>query len=210
MPYARSRAARRTPVGSNAAQTSRAGVDVAAMKRRLRPWVRAAAAGFAVVLLSACMPRLPPRWVDGGARLVIPEATWELPGGGEIQLTSAGPVLRDGEEIFFVDRAGRIADEDREAVAILLAEGTLVGLDETRLGHVGVRHAALPGSLTAWLGIDRQGRLTLYDRDGVRHAGGRWHGCEGPAIRTCTLVAHVYALSLLPPAPSPAFIGFGL
>jgi hypothetical protein len=60
---------------------------------------------------------------------------------------------------------------------------------------VGLRNASPPWQGVAWLHIDGGGDVLWFDDDGQAHRVGRWSGCEGPALRTCTLVTHLALLS---------------
>jgi hypothetical protein len=143
-----------------------------------------------LAVIAACTPKPPPRWQEGGAPLVIPHARWDR-GKDSIEITPDGKVLDDGDLIMVVDRAGRLVDEDYEPIAILLPDGHVSGTDNRLLGRVGHANAALPGSSTAWLAILPNGQAIGFDEDGERRNAGVWHGCSGPALRTCTYVMHV-------------------
>jgi hypothetical protein len=39
------------------------------------------------------------------------------------------------------------------------------------------------------------GNVVYFDTDGERTAGGQWQGCNGPVLRTCTLVTQLLAVS---------------
>lgn len=138
-----------------------------------------------------CAPNPPPRWAEGGAPLLIQPARWDRPDDDSIQILSDGKVLEDGDLLFVVDRAGRVVDEDYEPLAILLPDGYVGGTDNRLLGRIGHSNAAPPGSAAAWLAILPDGQVIRFDEEGDRHDAGRWHGCEGPQKRTCTLVTHV-------------------
>src|SRR5690349_3895620 len=76
-----------------------------------------------------CSPNQPPRWVEGGAPLVIAAARWDRADEDTVEILPNGQVLEDGDKIFLVDRAGRIVDDDNEPVAILLPDGFVAGTD---------------------------------------------------------------------------------
>ncbi len=98
------------------------------------------------------------------------------------------------KEIFFIDPAGRVTDEDREPVAILLPDGLVAGPDDTNLGRVGINNAAPPDAASAWLAVMPNGEVVLFDVNGDRRTDGAWTGCAGAMQRTCTLVTHMVAL----------------
>lgn len=141
----------------------------------------------------ACAPREPPHWPEGGARLLLPAARWDRPGEAPIELRPDGRVLEGGEVLFVIDSVGRVVDDDHEPVALLLPDGRLVGTNERFLGYVGVSNAAPPWSDYAWVAVRPDGSVMHFGADGEREPGGRWHGCEGAALRTCTLVTHLLA-----------------
>jgi hypothetical protein len=172
--------------------------------------VSAAVLGLAI-LAGGCASSPPPRWVEGGAQLVIGAARWERPGDEPIELTEDGRVVEDGDTILVVDRAGRVFDEAREPVAILLPDGYVAGPDHLLLGRVGVSNAAPPDSASAWLAVLPDGHVVRFDSDGEQHPGGVWRGCQGPKLRTCTLIVHVLAVRNYRPAPPPGLtFGFGV
>ncbi len=150
-----------------------------------------------VLLLAAllgCAPSQPPRWSQGGAALILPEARWQRGDDDAIEIHANGHVIEDGDLIFIIDRVGRVTDEDAEPVALLFPDGRLAGTDDRNLGHVGVTNAAPPSKVEAWIAVMPDGQVTYFDSDGERSAGGRWSGCNGPAQRTCTLITHLVAL----------------
>ncbi len=172
------------------------------------PW---AAALLAALALSGCAPKPPARWQEGGAPLVLPQARWERGSGRPIELSVDGQVTLDGELLLIVDRVGRVADEEAEPLAVLLPDGRLAGTDARSLGHLGWSNAAPPGSEQAWLRVAPDGRVTFYEPDGQRLPGGRWVGCEGPALRTCTLITHVLTLRQAERQPrSGVTVGIGI
>lgn len=103
-------------------------------------------------------------------------------------------MLIDGDLTFVLDRVGRVANDDYDPYAVLQPDGQLVGSDQISLGRVGVTNASPPGVLEAWLAVMPDGRVTYFDTDGERTAGGTWRGCSGPVQRTCTLVTQLVAL----------------
>jgi hypothetical protein len=148
--------------------------------------------GCAVVL--GCAPHPPPRWAEGGAALVIGTARWDRGDDDPIEITADGQVLEDGDVILTVDRVGRVVDEDMEPVALLLPDGYLAGPDDVLLGRVGMSNASPPDRASAWLAVLPDGRVVRYDEEGEPSSDGTWRGCDGPKIRTCTLVTHVLAV----------------
>lgn len=151
----------------------------------------AALLALSAVALSACAPKPPVSWEDGGAPLVIAPARWDRGDDDPIEILANGQIVEDGDPIMMVDRAGRIVDEDYEPVAILLSDGHVAGPDNRLLGRVGVANAAPPGSAAAWLAILPNGQVIYFNEDGDREDRGVWRGCEGPQKRTCTFVTHV-------------------
>lgn len=143
---------------------------------------------------AACAPNPPPRWAEGGAPLAIAPARWDRGDGDTVEILANGEVLEDGDAIMLVDRAGRVADEDNEPVAVLLPDGHLAGPDNSLLGRIGVSNAAPPDGAAAWLSILPNGQVVMFDPDGERVGAGVWQGCNGPQKRTCTLVTHILAL----------------
>ncbi|MEB2312322.1 MAG: hypothetical protein OZ928_10765 [Polyangiaceae bacterium] len=139
-------------------------------------------------VLGACAATPPPRWQEGGAPLVIAPARWERSGEDPIEILPNGQVVQDGDLLFAIDRAGRIFDGNNEPLGILLPDGFLAGTDNRLLGRIGVANAAPPGGAAAWLAILPDGRVVYFDDDGERTDGGVWRGCDGPQLRTCTLV----------------------
>jgi hypothetical protein len=159
------------------------------MLRPMRSW------SWAVPLalfLGACQTRPPANWAQGGSPLDIPRARWTR-GSRIIDIMPDGKVLADGEHMFTVDRAGRIYETDNDPIAVLQADGQLVGTGDTSMGKIGLRNASLPGKQIAWLSLGEQGEVQRFDPDGEPHPDGTWAGC-GPAIRACTLTTHIIAL----------------
>src|SRR5690349_8803900 len=144
--------------------------------------------------LAGCAPTPPAAWATGGARLTLDEAHWE--GGGDVALHKDGRVTVDGDLAFSIDVAGRVYDDDGDPAAVLLPDGNVAGTDRSHYGRVGVTNASPPGSEVAWLSVTPDGAVTLYDlEDGDRRAAGRWTGCKGPVLRTCTFVTHLVVLA---------------
>lgn len=159
-----------------------------------RELVGAACACALALGLAACAPSQPPRWAEGGAPLAFANARWDRDSGGAVELRPDGRVLIDGDLTFVLDRVGRVANDDYDPYAVLQPDGQLVGSDQISLGRVGVTNASPPGVLEAWLAVMPDGRVTYFDTDGERTAGGTWRGCSGPVQRTCTLVTQLVAL----------------
>jgi len=148
-----------------------------------------------VASLSACSHSPPLGWAEGGARLVLARAVWTQGDEDPIEIGTDGKVTSDGDVLFMIDGAGRVFDEEREAIAVLLPDGHLGGNDDTLLGRVGVTNASPPGRSTAWISILPDGNILFFDSEGERSSMGRWQGCHGPQLRTCTLVTHLVALN---------------
>jgi hypothetical protein len=117
--------------------------------------------------------------------------------GEVIQLTRDGRVLMDDEELMAIDAAGRVYDADRDPLALLEKDGQLTGTDGEYLGRVGFRNAAPPWAKVAWLHVSRDGTVVAFGADDEPVYLGRWQGCDGPTLRTCTLVTHVLVLDSL-------------
>jgi len=160
------------------------------MMRRMRAYAWAALCAGA---LTSCQAHPPIHWAQGGSRLDIPRARWDL-GDGVIDVMPDGRVLGNGAHLFTIDAAGRVFDVENDPIALLEMDGRLVGKDEASLGHVGLRNASPPGVQFAWLTLDDTGTVVRFDPEGAPHPGGTWSGC-GPALRTCTLTSHVIALT---------------
>jgi hypothetical protein len=169
-----------------------------------------AAALLALLALPACSPSQPPRWVEGGAPLALGAARWERESGGPVELRPDGKVLIDGDLAFVIDRAGRVANDDYDAFAVLLPDGQLVGSGDQSLGQVGTTNAAPPGAREAWLAVTPDGKVTYFDTDGERTSGGVWRGCFGPVLRTCTLVTQLVAVQNYRGSRSGVGIGVGV
>ncbi len=152
--------------------------------------------GSILLLLSAagCAPSAPPRWVEGGAPLVIGQAHWERPDEDAIDIQPDGRVLEGGRLRFVVDRVGRVTDDDYDAFAVMQPDGHVVGTDDRPLGYVGLSNATPPFSDHAWLSLQRDGRVVLYEPNGDHSEHGKWTGCDGPSRRTCTLVTQVLVM----------------
>ncbi len=167
------------------------------MMLRSAPWPLRLAALLVSLLLSSCSPTPPPYWVEGGASLPIPQAEWTRNRGAPVLIAKDGRVTRDGELLFNLDAAGRVFDDDNEAMAILGPDGHVFGTNEEPLGRVGLRNASPPWSHTAWLRVGTDGVLMLFDGDGQPAYGGSWQGCGDGAVRACTLVSHLLLLDAL-------------
>ena|GEM_PF-867294 len=158
---------------------------------------RARGALIAVTLatFAGCAPSEPPSWPQGGAHIVIAPASWDRQGDDKVELKANGEIVEDGDLVFLIDRVGRVVDADYEPYAILLPDGQLRGTRNELLGRIGVSNAAPPWGPNAWLSVLPDGIVVRYDEnDGAREPLGQFHGCSGPALRTCTLVTHLMQL----------------
>jgi hypothetical protein len=165
---------------------------------------------LAAPLLFGCAPRNPPRWAEGGAELSFGAARWDRENGDPVEIRPNGHVLVDGDLTYVLDRVGRVTNEDYDPYAVLLPDGQLAGIDNTSLGRVGLNNASPPGAVEAWLSVGPDGRVTYYDEDGERSAGGVWRGCNGPVQRTCTLVTQLLAVANYRGPSSGVGIGVGV
>lgn len=156
-----------------------------------------------------CSPKEPPNWPQGGAPLTIPAARWLRGDSDAIEIRPDGQVLEGGDVVFVIDRVGRVVDAEYDPVAVLLPDGRLVGTDDQLLGQLGITNAAPPWSDQAWLAVMPDGTVTGFGSDGDRSALGRWQGCTGPALRSCTLVTHLLMLRHHRTAP-PSGVHFGV
>jgi hypothetical protein len=157
-------------------------------------WLRLGFLAALALQAVACVAAAPARWAEGGAPLLLPNATWERGRNDAIVIRPDGVVLEDGNVLFTLDRAGRVFDEDNEPLALLNADGGISGPDDVYLGRVGMHNASPPWATTAWLRVRRDGKVALYDEDGEAQYGGSWSGCATPFTRACTLVTHLLAL----------------
>ncbi len=165
----------------------------------------------ALLLLASCAPNEPPSWPQGGAHLALADARWDrADGSSSVELRANGEVLDDGSLLFILDRVGRIVDPDYDPAGILLPDGLVRGTNNHPLGRVGVTNAAPPWSGTAWLSVQPDGSVTFFSEDGDREPGGRFYGCHGPILRTCTLVAHLVTMRRARPAERRAPVQFGV
>jgi len=144
-------------------------------------------------MTAACAAHPPPNWASGGSSLEIPRARWTRDGEHLFDIMPDGRVLADGEHVFTIDRAGRVYEPDNDPVAVLQPDGRLLGKDEAMLGKIGIRNASPPGREIAWLTVGERGEVVHFDEDGDAHPDGYFQGC-GPAVRACTLTAHMVAL----------------
>ena len=162
--------------------------------------------------VSACSgPNPPPRWVEGGAPLVVKSARWQRADDDPIEILPNGQVVEDGDPILLVDPAGRVVDDSNDPVAILLPDGRVAGNDSRYMGHVGIANAAPPWSASAWLSILPNGQVLTYDEEGEQEPDGAWEGCNGPQLRTCALVTHMLLMRKWQSQPrSGVSVGVGI
>jgi hypothetical protein len=156
-----------------------------------------------------CTPQEPPSWPQGGTALVIAPARWESDG-DVVEIQADGKVLDDGSTVFILDRVGRVVTDDYDPMAILLPDGRVYGTDERALGQVGVTNAAPPWSANAWLMVAPDGAVVHFTPEGERVSLGRWQGCNGPVLRTCTLVTHLLTLRRMQSRSSGVGVGIGV
>jgi hypothetical protein len=162
------------------------------------------------LLVVGCENTPPPGWAKGGAPLVIKQMYWKTGDGRDVAVTPEGNITADGDLLMSIDRAGRVYDEDKEPVALLLPDGTVEGPEGSNLGQVGVTNAAPPGGGNAWLAVLPDGHVLHFEADGERTSDGAWRGCEGPQHRTCTFVSHLFTLHRVAAAWSQSNVSFGV
>lgn len=164
---------------------------------------------FALTLV-ACAVTPPARWVEGGAAIELPRARWVY-AGGVVDVMPDGRVLIDSEEVFALDRAGRVSDVEGEPLALLEPDGRVVAPSDRELGSVGSLHASRPGEPNAWLTVEPSGRVVGYGPEGERMNLGAWVGCgtSARAHQTCTLVTHLLVLRARGVDPEGG-VGFGI
>jgi hypothetical protein len=184
-------------------------------RRAVRP-LGALFAGLVCIATLACGANPPVHWNEGGATLLLPEANWARNDEGDIRLRRDGRVLVDGDLWLTLDSAGRVFDADREPLALLETNGHLAGNEQEHLGRIGLHNASPPWTNVAWLRVARDGTVVAFGSDAEPVHLGTWRGCNGPAVRACTLVSHLVLLDSLrgygPPMPPPTMqpgIGLG-
>ena len=142
-------------------------------------------------------PTPPPEREFGGARLHLEEADWERADHRtRIEIRPNGGVYRGDDLVFRIEAEGRIYYPSGVPFAVLSERGIVAGPNNEQGGRVGL-HNATPGKPRehqAWLTVASDGNVTFYRYDGERKDAGQWHGCEGPMLRTCTLVTHAIML----------------
>ncbi len=177
----------------------------------MREWIVACLASAAALTSLACRPDPPTYWDEGGAPLVIPRATLTRHSGDPVEIHPDGRVTVDGDLLYFIDRVGRVTDDDLESLALLTPGGQLVANDDVYLGRIGLRNASPPWSAVAWLRVSSRGNLVLFDASGEPYHGGKWTGCDGPALRTCTLISHLLTLARVRRYEEPSvYVGVGV
>jgi hypothetical protein len=172
--------------------------------------------------LAGCAATTPPAgWLQGGAPLLLPRATWSSVN-ATVEVEPDGRVFVNGVPAFGIDRAGRVFDTDGQAVALLRPDGRLLGSGDTDLGTVGATSAATAGARYATLAIAPSGQVIRYADDGDMVALGSWAGCGmyAPSLQACMLVTYLVATRYQPYRPfnryqttpygTPLTPGFGL
>jgi hypothetical protein len=148
---------------------------------------------ISVLGAASCHQSPPPRWSEGGALLAIPQARWERDR-EVIEIRANGEVWADDDLVFVIDRVGRVYDADREPLAVLEPHGQLIAKGDQSWGHVGYQNASAPQSTEAWLSVSKDGTVRYFDSEGDETLAGRWQGCEGPTLPTCTLVTQLFTM----------------
>jgi hypothetical protein len=177
----------------------------------MRPLLPMLAMVLATWLAACSTPKPPANWQKGGAALDVPRARW-VRGDAVIEVARNGAVYVNGDHELTVDRAGRVYEADGTPVALLQADGRLIGPDDEDLGVVGAARASLPGNdAVAWLGLYPTGELVIYGDEGQRLALGVWLGCtDSPRVaQTCVLISHLMAQQLRQRSQAPA-MSFGV
>jgi len=164
---------------------------------RRRAPVRVAWLILALVALSACAAAPPKGWQQGGAELVIPRARW-FNGDAIVDVDQEGRVALNGRHVLNIDRAGRTYDPYDAPVALLGADGHLLGPDDEPMGWVGAGEAILPGDEEPWVALTPSGEAVRYNDDGDPVPFGLWVGCHQipHTVQTCTLVTHLVGLHI--------------
>ncbi|MSP25817.1 MAG: hypothetical protein EXR75_11780 [Myxococcales bacterium] len=145
---------------------------------------------------AGCAARaLPSGWQPGGRRLAVPAARWVV-GERTVELTANGSVLVDGAPTMTVDSAGRVYDPERRPIALLLANGNLLGPDDEALGWIGATEARGADD-DSWLRYLPSGEVVRGTED-VGRPFGVWLGCDAVPYgsQTCLLVSHLIGLEL--------------
>jgi hypothetical protein len=167
--------------------------------------------GLAISSASAgCSATPPAHFQEGGATLALGRARWSLDGDHVMDVMPDGRVLFDGEPRWELDAKGRIRDRSGDPLALLRADGVLLGDEDNSLGIVGTQTASAPGATTAWLLLQPNGHVIAFDQEGAAYDGARWQGCEGPMGRTCLLVTHLTRLAAANGPRTSVGLGFGI
>jgi len=165
---------------------------------------------FAIGCASATPPpATPPPQDFPTPRLKLGQADWDPPSGARVVIRPNGDIYEGNQLVLIIDTTGRIFNARRQPWAQLSEDGYVFGPDELSYGHVGPQHASTFDGDHLWLTIERNGQVTFLDAEGKRTPGGRWHGCEGPMLPTCTAVTHALALRryLRPPSSAGSSAG---
>jgi hypothetical protein len=143
-------------------------------------------------VVAGCASGPSPRWQQGGAATAIATAYWSRPS-STVELRPDGKVFDDDELLFHVDRKGRVSDAEGHPVAVLLDDGSLVTDRDGALGWIGAGTAYGVDRRAPTVRLSPTGQVMVAGREGAFTDGGRWQDCDGPMLRTCTLVTHVVA-----------------
>lgn len=171
------------------------------MTVQLRWFAHVGLAGSLALGAAGCAATPPPSWAQGGARLAFGRAVWTQVEGGRLEVDERGQVRVNGELLLTLDRVGRVVDDSNDPVALLDSEGQLFGTNDSYLGRIGLHNASPPWGPEAWVRVTPKGAVVLFDADGDASSAGSWVGCEGPILRTCTLLTHLVLLESVQRAP---------
>lgn len=147
----------------------------------------------AVAISTGCSQTPPPKWAQGGVPLELQPAVWERQT-EFVQVQKNGYVILNDRLVFILDRNGRVHDAIGDPYAVLEPGNRLSGNNNWNLGTVTMNTATPVSGLPPWITIFPSGKVIRKDFEGYSFEDGYWSGCNGPMIRTCTLVTHLILL----------------